>query len=205
MLLKCSCLPCQKHAFGNISGLLSLSSLLSASDCQQPLLKQTNYFKRQFLLCLCEFGSLGEWRRGTVRKVDSMPMNKEGGRGESKSKTEHLPECHLCSQGYHFKIHLRSDNVEIQGDTSSSAPEFCDFHFHKHSVSLHLYSSSQNGAVTCSMLLAGTCRPRHTTLCNHNGTENSPRFSLQFFSWLHCCQFFYPLFSTLILCYSEFL
>lgn len=108
MLLKCSCLPCQKHAFGNVSGLLSLSSLLSASDCQYLMLKQTNYFKRQLLLCLFEFGSLGEWRGGTVRKVDSMPTNKEGQK-KKVSKIVHLPECHLFSQRYHFKIHLRSE------------------------------------------------------------------------------------------------
>lgn len=86
MLLKCSCLPCQQHAFGNVSGLLSLSSLLSASDCQYLMLKQTNYFKRQLLLCLFEFGSLGEWRGGTVRKVDSMPTNKEGQKKNVKVK-----------------------------------------------------------------------------------------------------------------------
>lgn len=77
------------------------------------MLKQTSYFKRQLLLCLFEFGSLGEWRGGKVRKVDSVPMNKEGQK-KCKSKTVHLPECHSCSQRYHFKIHLWSDTLRFR-------------------------------------------------------------------------------------------
>ena len=152
----------------------SLFSLLSASDCQCMLLKQTSYFKRQFLFSV--FVSLAvfwEGGRNSKRiKVDSGPMNKEK---KCNDKTVHLPELHSFSQ---------DDTISgfIWGRVSwaSRSHQLCSIwilwpRLHKLTGSLHFHSSFQNGAVMRPAFPAVTCPSWHTALHNHNRTEEQPQ------------------------------